>query len=156
MRTSIRPVAKALHPIAGGVALLTVCGFFGSTLLAELAGTPADVVAVKTAIPWLMLLLIPAMALAGGTGFRLGAAWKAPLAAAKRRRMPVIAANGILVLVPAALFLAARAQAGVFDTAFYAVQAVELLAGAANLVLLGLNFRDGLILSGRLRRRAST
>ncbi len=58
--------------------------------------------------------------------------------------MPVIAANGVLVLVPAALFLAAKARAGEFDAGFYAVQAVELAAGAVNIALLGLNMRDGM------------
>jgi hypothetical protein len=38
----------------------------------------------------------------------------------------------------------------VFDGAFVAVQALELLAGALNITLLSLNMRDGL----RLRRPA--
>lgn len=66
--------------------------------------------------------------------------------------MPIIALNGVLVLVPAAFFLAWRSAAGVFDGSFYAVQAIELAAGAANLVLLALNMRDGLRLTGRLKR----
>ncbi len=49
------------------------------------------------------------------------------------------------------------ALAGSFDTTFYAVQALELLAGATNLTLMGLNVRDGLRMTGRLRpARAST
>lgn len=43
------------------------------------------------------------------------------------------------------------AAAGSFDTAFYVVQAIELLAGAANVALMGLNARDGLRMAGRLR-----
>ena len=50
--------------------------------------------------------------------------------------MPILAANGILILIPAAVFLSFKAQSGAFDTIFYAVQAVELIAGAANIVLL--------------------
>ena len=42
-----------------------------------------------------------------------------------------------------------------FDAAFYTVQAIELLAGAANITFLGLNMRDGLKMKGRLRRKAS-
>lgn len=42
------------------------------------------------------------------------------------------------------------AYAGVFDTKFYLVQAAELLAGAINLTLMGLNMRDGLRLSGHI------
>jgi hypothetical protein len=88
------------------------------------------------------------MALAGATGFSLGGRSKAALVAAKRRRMPVIALNGLLILVPCAVFLAGRAGSDTLDAAFYTVQAIELIAGALNLVLMGLNIRDGLRLSG--------
>jgi hypothetical protein len=74
---------------------------------------------------------------------------------AKIKRMPLIAANGLVVLIPAALFLAFKARAAEFDTVFYAVQALELVAGAANITLLGLNLRDGLRMKGRLRRRSA-
>ena len=95
------------------------------------------------------------MAAAGATGFRLGGSSRAPVIAAKRRRMMAIAANGLAVLVPSAFFLAARAGAGQFDTAFYAVQAIELTAGAVNLGLMALNMRDGLALTKRRRLRPS-
>jgi hypothetical protein len=36
-----------------------------------------------------------------------------------------------------------------FDDTFYVVQGVELLAGAINLMLMGMNIRDGLRMSGR-------
>ena len=71
----------------------------------------------------------------------------------KSKRMPMIAANGILILIPSALYLASKAGAGEFDAAFYAVQALELAAGAANITLLGLNMRDGLRMKGLLRRQ---
>lgn len=58
---------------------------------------------------------------------------------------------GILVLVPSAIFLNLWAAQGMFDTRFYLVQGLELLAGAINLRLMGLNIRDGLCLSGRMR-----
>jgi hypothetical protein len=38
-----------------------------------------------------------------------------------------------------------------YDARFHVVQALELLAGATNSTLMGLNGRDGLRLSGRLR-----
>ena len=46
----------------------------------------------------------------------------------KLKRMPWIAANSILVLVPSALYLASKAGAGEFDSGFYTVQAPELVA----------------------------
>lgn len=145
-----------VHKVSGGLAALTIATFWLSTLVSELFLGQEAIVTVKSLIPYGFFLLIPAMAAAGATGFRLAAGRTAGLIGAKRRRMPVIAANGVLVLIPSALFLAARAQAGSFDPVFYAVQAVELLAGAVNLTLLGLNIRDGRqMTAGRRRQKAA-
>jgi hypothetical protein len=51
------------------------------------------------------------------------------------RRSSACRANGVLVLIPSALFLASKAGAAEFDTGFYAVQALELAAGAVNIAL---------------------
>lgn len=153
-RSPARPtphLLKIVHPAAGLAALLTITAFWLVTALSELLASQATVVAIKTAIPWGFFLLIPALMAAGGSGFSLSRGRRAGLAGAKARRMPIIAANGVLVLIPAALFLAAKAKAGEFDTAFYAVQALELVAGGANITLLALNMRDGLRMKGRLR-----
>jgi len=135
-----------LHAAFGGLALVTICCFWGSTVVFELFGDHAAIAAVKNAILWGMLVLVPAMAAAGGSGFSLGKGWRNPAVLRKKRRMKIIAANGILVLVPSAVFLANRAAAGEFDWAFAAVQAIELLAGAVNITLLSLNMRDGFAL----------
>ena len=144
---------KRLHPLAGGIALATAGVFWLSTVWAELFASTETVIAVKTAIPWGFALLIPAIAAAGVTGMARAKRRGGRLIAAKKRRMPLIAANGVVVLVPAALFLAFKANQGSFDTAFYAVQGVELLAGAVNIALLSLNMRDGFRMTGRLRRK---
>ncbi len=141
---------RSIHPVAGAIAMLIIATFWISTVSSELLGSHEMIVTVKTAIPWGFLLLIPSLAAAGGSGFKLAGARRPGLSAAKARRMPLIAANGILVLIPSALFLAAKAGTGEFDTSFYAVQALELLAGAANMTLLGLNMRDGLRITGKL------
>lgn len=143
---------KMIHPVAGAIALLTISTFWLSTLFAELFGSEAFVVSVKTSIPWGFFVLVPALMTVGGTGFVLSKGGRAGVIGVKLRRMPFIAANGLLVLIPAALFLASKARAGEFDTAFYTVQALELLAGVTNITLLGLNMRDGLRLKGRLHR----
>jgi hypothetical protein len=149
-------VTKIVHPVAGALALLTIATFWLSTALSELFASGAAVIAVKIAIPWGFLLLIPALAAVGGSGFALAKGRRGGVIGTKIKRMPMIAANGILVLIPAALFLASKARAAEFDTSFYAVQALELVAGAANLTLLGLNMRDGLRMKGRLRRALRT
>ena len=61
--------------------------------------------------------------------------------------MPFIAPNGLLVLIPCALFLAHRAAAGQFDATFYTVPAVELVAEGVNTTLPGLNMRDGIAMA---------
>jgi hypothetical protein len=144
---------KILHPVVGTVAILTIATFWLSTALTELFASEAIVAAVKTAIPWGVLLLIPALAVAGGSGFALAKGRQAGLIGAKVKRMPWIAANGLFVLIPSALFLASKAKAAEFDASFYAVQVLELAAGAANIMLLVLNMRDGFKMKGRPRRR---
>ena len=144
---------KTIHPLAGTLALLTIATFWLSTALAELFASEATVAIVKTAIPWGFLVLIPALMAAGGSGFALAGKRRGGVIGTKIRRMPLIAANGILILIPSALFLASKASAGEFDTGFYVAQTLELAAGAANITLLGLNMRDGLKMKGRLRRK---
>ena len=147
-------MTKIVHPLAGALAILTIATFWLSTVFSELFGSRTVITSVKTAIPWGFLLLVPALAAAGGSGFALARERRgAALVASKMKRMRIIAANGILILMPSALFLASKATAGEFDAAFYALQALELVAGATNLALLGLNMRDGLKLTGRLRRQ---
>lgn len=140
-----------IHPIAGTIAILAIMTFWLSTTLSELFGSQAMIITVKTAIPWGFLVLIPALMATGGSGFRLANSRRTGLVGAKITRMQVIAANGLLVLIPSALFLASKAKASEFDSAFYSVQMFELLAGAVNLALLGLNMRDGLKMTGRFR-----
>lgn len=144
---------KIIHPVAGTIALLTTATFWLSTAATELFGSADAVIAVKTMIPWGFLLLVPAMAAVGATGFSfVHGRTLGGLVKKKARRMPILAANGLLILIPSALFLASRASAGTFDIWFYVVQFIELVAGATNITLMGLSMRDGLKLKGRLRK----
>ncbi len=139
-----------IHAIAGAIGFLTILVFWTSTVISELFGSLETIASVKQMILYGMLLLIPAMAVAGGSGMSLGAKRTDAKALAKKKRMPIIAANGLLILVPSAVFLASKASAGSFDGWFYGVQALELAAGATNLTLMGLNIRDGLTMTGRI------
>ena len=140
------------HLAAGILAPLCIATFFLSTIVVELFGSPAAVAQLKALIvtPGLWIL-IPALAATGASGMLLSRSRSGRLVDAKKKRMPFIAANGLLVLVPCAIVLDRWAAAGSFDATFYAVQAIELVAGAINLSLMGMNLRDGLRLSGRLR-----
>ncbi|KCZ85429.1 hypothetical protein HAD_07090 [Hyphomonas adhaerens MHS-3] len=142
---------KRIHPIAGFVGFLTILCFWMSTLVVELFGNAAAILAVKTGILWGMIVLVPSLAITGATGFRLAGPVRTGLVRAKQRRMPVIAANGLLILVPCAFVLQRLAAESQFTPMFYALQALELLAGAVNLTLIGLNIRDGLRMTRRRR-----
>lgn len=141
-----------MHLIAGLVATLAIATFFLSSVLVEIFGDHETVARLKALIvmPGL-LILIPAIAVTGVSGFVLAKTRKGQLVEAKKKRMPFIAANGLLVLIPCAIVLDRCASAGVFDASFYVVQGIELLAGSVNLTLMGLNIRDGLRVSGRTR-----
>ncbi|WP_085804468.1 hypothetical protein [Roseovarius albus] len=143
-----------IHPIAGVVGFLTILTFWASTLYVELFGTYADVVAVKLMVLKGLWLLIPAMAIVGASGMKMGHRRKDAPARAKKKRMPLIAANGLLVLVPAAIYLSSKASAGSFDLSFYVVQVIELTAGACNLALMGLSIKDGRAMAKRRRAAA--
>lgn len=143
---------RRIHGIAGVTGFIVIAIFWTSTVVSELFGSEAAIATVKTNILWGMLILIPALAVAGGSGMSLGRIRKGMLAARKKKRMPFIAMNGLLILVPSAVFLASRANQGVYDGWFYGIQAIELIAGAINLCLMGFNIRDGFRMSGRFRR----
>ena len=115
---------RVIHPVAGAVTLFTILTFWVSTAVSELFGSEAAVIAVKTSVPWGFFLLVPALAAAGGSGFAMAGGRRAGLVAAKARRMPIIAANGILILIPAALYLAHKAgQAEAMTCSIFSVVA---------------------------------
>jgi len=143
---------KRAHLFAGILASACIATFLLSTIFVELFGSRPSVANLKSLIvmPGLWIL-VPCIAIAGGSGFFLAKTRKGRIVDSKKKRMPIIAANGLLILVPCAIVLNRWAAAGSVDTTFWIVQAIELLAGATNLTLMGLNIRDGLRLSGRLR-----
>ena len=143
---------KVIHRTAAVTATLCIAVFFSSSILVELFGSQESIAMVKNLIvmPGLFIL-VPAIAATGGTGFALGKNRKGRLVDGKKKRMPFIGANGLLVLLPAAIILDQWAAAGSFDAKFYVVQGIELVAGATNLILMAKNMRDGLRMSRRLR-----
>ena len=99
-----------------------------------------------------MFVLIPAMIVVGASGMNLGRKRRDAPAIAKKKRMPFIAANGLVILLPAAFYLQSKAVVGEFDSSFYIIQALELVAGATNLTLMGLNIRDGRAMAKRRKQ----
>lgn len=141
-----------IHLLAAFTATLTIATFLTATILVELFGSHEAIAQVKhlIVIPGLFIL-IPALAITGATGFSLSQSRTGRLVENKKKRMPFIAANGILILLPSAIMLNLWAQTGTFNANFYVVQAVELMAGSLNLFLMGWSIRDGLRLTGRFK-----
>ncbi len=140
-----------IHRFAASVSILCIALFFSATIFVELLGTAESIAIVKSLIVWPgLFILVPAIALTGSSGFALVKSRNGKLVEQKKKRMPFVGVNGIFVLVPCAIFLDRWASSGSFDTYFYIVQGVELLAGAINLVLIGMNMKDGLRMNGRL------
>lgn len=141
-----------IHRSAAIIAMLCIAIFFSATLIVELAGNNESITLVKSLIvmPGLFIL-VPAIAATGGTGFALSKRHSGRLVTTKKRRMPIIGANGLIILLPSAILLDQWAAAGAFDVQFYSLQVLELIAGATNLTLMFFNARDGLKLSGKFR-----
>ncbi|MEM7068732.1 MAG: hypothetical protein AAF478_07595 [Pseudomonadota bacterium] len=138
-----------IHAIAGVTGFLTILAFWTSTVATELFGSYETIAYVKTMILGGMFILIPAMIVVGASGMSLGRKRRDALAMSKKKRMPFIAMNGLLILLPAAFYLQSKSVVGEFDTMFFAIQTLELVAGATNLILMGLNIRDGMAMAKR-------
>ncbi|QIW16707.1 hypothetical protein A4G20_10385 [Pasteurellaceae bacterium RH1A] len=139
-----RQILRNLHKTGAMASLLLIGTFWASSLISELALSKEAVIAVKNAICYGLFALIFAMAVTGITGMKMGAKAKHPSIVAKKKRMPLVAANGLFILLPCAFYLCHKANLGEFDGLFYAIQALELLAGGLNFVLLALSVKDGL------------
>ena len=145
-------VMLMLHRFAAAIAMVCMATFFSATVLVELFGPVESISTVKRLIVWPgLLILVPSIAFTGASGFALARGRRDALVSRKRKRMPFIGMNGILILIPCAVLLNLWASTGVLDTRFHVVQAIELIAGAVNLTLMGLNMRDGFIIRGRFR-----
>jgi len=141
-----------IHAIGGTIAMLSIATFWTSTIVAELLFNHETVALVKHAIAYTGIpILVLAMITTGATGNLIGRGRKGRLLDEKKRRMPIIAINGLLIMIPSAFFLYHKASLGQFDRAFYLIQVIELSIGLVQLLLMGKNFRAGLRMAGRLR-----
>jgi len=144
-----------LHLIGAITATLCIATFFGFSLLGELFGTHTFVAQIKSSIVFPgLFILIPAMAITGITGNLLAKGKGGKLIKQKLFRTKLAAANGALILLPAAIVLNRWAQAGQFEISFYLLQGVELIAGAINLYLLMKNATSGRRLTANKKRYA--
>ncbi len=140
-----------IHGLAATMALALVASFWLATLISEVFLDAAAVLWVKqTIVHYGLALMVATMAVTAMSGLALTRQRAPTVASAKRKRMPWLAMNGLLCLLPAAIFLYFKAAAGEFDGWFIGVQILELGMGLGQMVLLGRNHIAGVRL---LRRR---
>jgi hypothetical protein len=140
-----------VHLTATAVATITIGSFLTFSVLAELLGELEFIRFVKLNIVRSLPVLLIAMPALGISGVKLAGKSKNPLVITKLKRMKIIGLNGILLIL-LALFLFYRIKNHGMDTLFLMAQVVELLLGGINLILIGLNLKAGLELSGKLKK----
>jgi CDGSH-type Zn-finger protein len=146
---------KTFHAIAGVIGFICVTIFVASTIFSYLSGDIGSIAATKANIFKWMFLLILALLLAGGTGVSLLGKRTEILATTKQKRGPISFMTSLLVLLPCTYFLSRWAATGTLDTWYYVVQAIELLASALVITMIGLNIRDGMALTGRIAAKSA-
>lgn len=139
-----------IHISASVSALLCIIVFQMSTVISEFFLPDTIIAQVKRLIlmPGI-LILIPLLITTGITGKVLSSRRKGRIIKRKMRRMAMIALNGILILVPSAIYLSVKSAAGELDFMFYTIQILELAAGGINMTLMIKNIQDGRTLGGK-------
>ncbi len=138
---------RYFHILFAVVALLTILTFWLSTVIVEILGSHYAIYTVKRAILFGLLLLIPAIMATGISGNILARGKLLGLIKKKKKRMAIIAANGIIILIPSAIILYRLSAVQQFTAFFYSVQGLELIAGAINMILIIMNIIDGVKVS---------
>src|SRR6266498_5775729 len=92
-----------VHAITGPIAMLCVFGLWSSTVIAELFLLHEAITVVKRGIVYAMWVMVPAMAEIAGSGLALCRNRSGWLLDHKKMCMPFIAANRLLILLPAAI-----------------------------------------------------
>ncbi len=143
-----------IHAVASLLALLTVFTFFTSTVIIEITSSVEQIAGLKERIFFALPLMLLTMPVVGLSGKKLAGRSKSPIVNRKMKRMKLVAINGMLLIILATLLyvLSRDLQLG---TTFYLLQGLELLLGGVNISLMILSVRDGMLLSGRLKRRSS-
>ena len=146
----------ALHAIAGVLGFIMISAIVLTTAITAAMGDPATMTSVGKGVFYSMFAMPVLLAAAGGTGVSMLGKRNEPLASKKQKRGPMAFMTSLLVLLPSSFFIQWRASDGLFDGIYYGVQGLEWVAGAFCFVMIGLNIRDGLALTGRIASGSKT
>jgi len=139
-----------IHLAATMVAAITIVTFFTTSLTAELSGDFEIIKQVKFLILCVIPLLIVAMAVLNITGTKLAGETQNIQILAKKKRMKWMMVNGV-GLISLAVFLFYQSHYRNMNSTFILAQIAEFILGLANLILISLNVKSGLKLSGKLK-----
>lgn len=132
------------HRLAAMMSCALLLAFWLSTILSEIFGSLACIIAVKYLISYAIFLLIICFMMTAITGMKLSQKSNNPIIKKKKIRMPFIALNGLFILMPSAFFLKNAALHQQFNTVFWFVQSIELIFGAINIILVFQNISFGI------------
>lgn len=149
----IRRLSRLVHVLAGTGAMLVIALLLATSLQVLVGAGPGGHGAHRAWVVEMLFVLVPCLALAGLSGWRLSPPGARGVVARKMWRMRLVALIGLFVLVPLALVLDHLARQGAAGAGVLALELAELAFGSLNLVLLAGNLRDGLRL-GAARRGA--
>lgn len=133
-----------VHIIFAFISLFTIIAFWCSTVIVEVFYGIDEITLVKSLIvlPGLFIL-IPSLAITAISGNLIAKkSSRSKLISIKKKRMPKIAALGIFLLIPCALYLDYLASNLLFDIRFYIFQALEIVVGGINIYLISKNIYD--------------
>ena len=142
-----------IHAVSGVLALTLLAASFLASVTVEVLQQLPAIVYVKRLIMYGTALLIPVLGFSGITGLAVRGQRRERLMQTKQRRLLVSAGMSLLILAPCAVTLYGLAARGQLHGLFYALQGLEFAVEGLTLLLLSLNMRDGLRLTGRLKKR---
>lgn len=133
---------RRFHRAAAYLAFTIILCLFLSSIFVEVFGRVEHITLVKTVIIYPIPFLIISMIGAGMSGTVLGKTYHHSSVRKKAKRMPFIAVNGMIILLPLAYVLYTMSINEHFDFIFYTIQAAELVFGGLNIYLMALNIID--------------
>ncbi|CAM3728476.1 hypothetical protein [Polynucleobacter arcticus] len=132
-----------LHAMFGTIALTLVFASLLASLVSELWYSQEIISEVKALTLQGMLLLVLTLSLTAIYGLVLSKKRQGNIIQAKKKRMIWILLIATLVLLPISYLLSLHAQTERLDWLYFVPQGIEYIFDVIILILLGLNFIDG-------------
>jgi hypothetical protein len=143
------------HKIGAISAMFLILVFQSLTIISDIWGSQDSMILAKKIIAWCIPFLIASLIITGISGKKLAGQSQDQLILRKQKRTQLVAAVGLLVLLPSAYFLLYLASNEIFSILFWSIQTIEIVAGLFNFTLLFLNAKDGREIGQNLQNRIS-